>query len=302
MVKKNPVEMLVHSKKKKSKSHVRKGTYVCGNCGKEFGDEAGILKHMQLEGETMKSEENSRKEKIRKAIEERVKFYRVQKEEPEEDLDELEGEEEEESIDIDEIEEMLSEVLAIVRRVDAKMAGGKEVDVEEEEEFPDADEVKAAIATLKKYNTKLAKEERKAKPREPTESADTGEDEREVEENDYKDFETQGDEAPRKAKREVLTAEKANYKNEAGKAKELPEKSKLSQYVAPNETIPSESSVRRTASKGVQGKEMDVAGATSVAKSLDNSEYIHSATADILRGVKKSRDVISEITGGDRIW
>jgi hypothetical protein len=293
MSKKNPIEQLLSRKKhKKQKNKASVPTA-------EFYDEDGNFIGSITKGREMKTEEEIRKEKIRKAIDAKVAQYKVRKDE-----EELVEEEEEESVDVDEIKEMLAEVLAILRGEAEGEAASEES--EEVEEFPDADEVKAIRALASKYGglkgikkRLIAKEEEKHKPKEATESVDTGKDEREVEEDDFGSFEEQGNESPKVADRNVLS-EKANYKNEYGKPKELPEKSQLSQKVIPQDSIPDQSSVSRTTSKQTTGKSMEVGAVASVEKG--ETEKTNSDIADILKGKKKARDVIGIQNGGVFGW
>jgi hypothetical protein len=288
MPKKNPVEQLLSRKKKKrqkNKSVIAVPRYVAS------------MENSNGLGRIMKTENELRKEAIRNAIETRIAQYKVKKGE-----EELEFEEEEESEDIEELKEMIAEILAILRGEAESEAAAEEEGVEE---FPDADEVKAAVALVKKYGgvqkikkILVSKEEEKHKPKEETSEVSTGKDKREIEENDFKDFEEQGDESPKRASENVLS-EKANYKNEYGKPKELPEKSQLSQKVIPQDTIPSESSVSRTTSKTVTGRGMETGGVASFEKGEESNS---SAVFDILKGNKKARDIAKSNNGGVFGW
>ncbi len=311
MSKVNPVVALSRRKGKSRK--VRKGDFVCPVCGREFDDFDDYDEHLEEEKnydrkmkdkllsdfdeeedeDEYKMIKQARRDKIRKSVEREIARRIRKAEEEEEDFgDEDEFEEEDEELD----EDILDKLSEIAEKLD-KLLNSK-APVEEDEEFEDVDVEHSARA--KKAVKPVQKKEMKHKPPEPTESVDTGEDEREVEEDDFSNFEEQGDESPKRAERNALSAEKANYKNEAGKAKELPPKAQLSQKVVFNDTTPSQSSAGRAASKQVIPAQ--VGKAPESVASYTNENYIKSGDAEtdspimkILLGKKKATEVMKDM-------
>ncbi len=249
---------------------------------------------------------NVDRDTLRKAI--RAEMYNLRKEG---EGEELEVQEDEEEDKLDRIEDELGEILAYIREdSDEDAAVGEDYD----EDGFDEDETDKAIKAIAKEAAKevlsqLRKEEEKHKVKVPHSSVDTGRDEREVEEDEG--YEDSGDESPERADRNVLEAEKANYKNEASKAKELPEKALLSQKVVPNETIPSQRSASRAASKsvtprGVQGR-MPPAADSSINGAFDGTGINKSVSGNSTSGVieqilkgKKAHEV--KLENGETLW
>ena len=303
MAKGNPIMRLAgKSKKKRSKKPVRKSeeNYICGTCGGVYGNYDELMKHIEMEeNEDMQKEQTdlSKRERIKKAIDERVKLIKLEKAEEEEAFDE-EAVEADEGVDLEEIKEMLAEVLAIVREGDEEEAA---VEDEAEDEFPDVDEVEAAVKTIKaaqkskKFSSQLSKLSAPKKVAKEEGKQFEGD-----ENDDKKEGEHEGlEESPKKAHEEALSAEKSNYKGSAGKAKELPESALLDQIVKPNETIPSQTSVSRSTRKEIVGKPIDTSNAVNLEKSV--SDESGSKVAEILKG-KKAKEVLGFSNGGVFGW
>ncbi len=317
MEKANPLMRLVKKKRKKAKTSVRKGDFVCPYCGREFDDIDDYREHLISEREKRNrnyededdyedededfyegEEEKMIKEAdVRKMIHDAVRRELRKAEEDfkddefVDDDDDFEEEEEEEDMHLDreildklnEIEEKLSKIL------------DERAPIEEDDEFEDADEEKAVRA--KKEVKPISKKEQKHKPKVEDRDVSTGESDREVEEDNFEDFEEQGDESPERASKEELEARKANYKNVYQKPKELPEKAQLSQKVKFNDTIPSESSFASTTNKQVAtGKAPDVASAyTSEDYAKFNGAGEDTPIAKVLLGKSKASDVMRDI-------
>ena len=309
MSKVNPVVALARRKGKGRK--VKKGDFLCPVCGEEFDDFDDFDEHLEEEKEyrgkmkdklldidedecedEFKMIKNANRQKIRKSVEREILRRLRKAEDDEDDFEEEDFEEEDDELD----EDILDKLAEISEKLD-KILNAK-APVEDEEEFEDVD-IEHSVRAKKNVKPVRKKEERH-KPREATSPVDTGEDEREVEEDDFSDFEEQGDESPERADRNALHAEKANYKNEAGKAKELPPKAQLSQKVVFNDTTPSQSSASRAASKSTRVAQ--IGKAPENVSSYTTEEYISSndvnkssSVSDILLGKKKASEVMKEI-------
>ena len=297
---------LMRLARKGRSSKVKKGDFSCPVCGEDFDDYDDFEEHLMEEkdyrdklknkmfdvGYNEEDEDEMKMVKqnvIDRAIKKELARLRLRKEdegfEEEEDFGEESGGDE----GVDE------KILQAVTGLTEKISGLSEkmdrflnsvAPVEEEEEFEDVD-VKHSVPTRKHS---VAKDEQKHKPPvHEMREVDDGEDEREVEENNFKNFDRQG----------AGDAKKAIYENRSGKPKELPEKSKLSQKVDMGNTFPEKESVKSV--KGVTpvaqaGRYPEVSTGyeeqrTSYAKGDVNASPI----SDILMGKKKAVQISKEI-------
>jgi uncharacterized Zn finger protein (UPF0148 family) len=288
---------LIRLARKGRSSKVKKGDFSCPVCGEDFDDYDDFEEHLMEEKDYRNKVKNKmfdtgydeedemkmvKQNVIDRAIKKELARLRLRKED--EGFEEAEDFEEESEEDEGMDEKILQAIAGLSEKMDRFL--NSVAPVEEEEEFEDVD-VKHSVPTRKHS---VAKDEQKHKPPvHEMREVDDGEDEREVEENNFKNFDRQG----------AGDAKKAVYENRSGKPKELPEKSKLSQKVEMGDTFPEKESVKSV--KGVTpvaqaGRYPEVSTGyeeqrTSYAKGDVNASPI----SDILMGKKKAVQISKEI-------
>jgi len=289
---------LIRLARKGRSSKVKKGDFSCPVCGEDFDDYDDFEEHLMEEKDYRNKVKNKmfdtgyydeedemkmvKQNVIDRAIKKELARLRLRKED--EGFEEAEDFEEESEEDEKMDEKILQAIAGLSEKMDRFL--NSVAPVEEEEEFEDVD-VKHSVPTRKHS---VAKNEQKHKPPvHEMREVDDGEDEREVEENNFKNFDRQG----------AGDAKKAVYENRSGKPKELPEKSKLSQKVEMGDTFPEKESVKSV--KGVApvaqaGRYPEVSTGyeeqrTSYAKGDVNASPISA----ILMGKKKAVEVSKEI-------
>lgn len=278
MQKSNPLVSLARKRKKKSRT-AKKDLFGVDEAGR------GIM--------------TEKRKAIQKAIDRKLREIRTLRKEGEGF--------EEEDFDMEEEEDSkLDEILEKLDTIEEKLLGASDeveaVEVEDEDEFPDGDAIKGIKRLIAQETAKAVKaafkefmkEEESHKPKVPESRVDTGEDEREVEEEEPKSTASPGGSTAEPERKMV----KANYDNEGSKAKELSEKEQLKQKVVFQTTIPSESAEKRSMSKNVvRGKTLEPQG--SFSKSSPDGEI--SSVAAILSGKAKTRDIVmgsEQVFGG----